>query len=108
MYRRCCEEIVQQPHPFREFSLREYPTTSQSTQTKSLRQTTRHDKLFAKMKTRPRRLFKQRLHVNFINQHARTYASRYLADLLHRRILNQHTARIVKARDDDQFGLRSD
>src|SRR5215213_4579818 len=108
MYRRRCEEIVEEPHSLRELTLREDPTTSQSTQTKSLRQTTRYYKLFTKMKARARRRFEQCLHVDFINQHTRAHASCDLADAFHGCVVNQHATRIVKIRDHDQSRLRSD
>src|ERR1043166_2808644 len=107
MNRRRRKQIVQQPHSSRELGCGKDPPATQPTQPKRLRQTTRDDKLLAQMKRSSRRHFKQRLDVNLINQNTRTNTSRNLTDLLQRRIVRQHTTRIVQVRQHDQPRVRS-
>ncbi len=93
---RRAEEIVQQPHVTCQACFRNDPTRSQPAESERLRQATRDYKVFAEVKRRPRRLFKHRLQVNLNHKHASANALRDLADLLQRRFVSKHAARIVQ------------
>src|ERR1043165_1773630 len=106
MHRRRSKESVEQPHAFREFRPSKNPPAAQPAQSESLSQTAGDDKLITQMKRSSRRVFKQRFHVNLVNQHTRTNTARNLSDLFDPCFVDQHAARIVKIGEYYQTRLR--
>src|SRR2546428_819894 len=72
-------EIVKPPDGVCELRLREYPPTAESAQAIDFRQTVGHDELRSEMKSRPRRLFEQRIEIDLSDHYAGFRAKRNIA-----------------------------
>src|SRR6266481_8424721 len=89
-------QIDQTPKSPGQIRLSQNPTATQSAQAIGFRQTCRHYKLIAQMKSGARRVFKHRLEINFINQNPRARATRNLADLVQVGLVDEGVAWIVQ------------
>src|SRR5215813_8465914 len=102
------EEVVQPSHPLGQLRLAQDPAAAQPGESITLRQTAGRDELRAEGGGHRRRVLKEDVAVDFINQNERAGVAGNLADLLDRRRIYGNPARIVRAGDDDQSGSRRD
>src|SRR6476620_3836841 len=102
MDRRRSKDIIQQPHPSREFRFSKDPTAAQSAETECFCEAAGNNKLWSKFEGSAGAPFKQCLDIDFINEHTCAIPPRKFSNSSQRLIARQNAAWIMQIRQHNQ------